>query len=663
MTSEDLSGKRGMEDVPATRPESIPTSKVSTISGSAEKYLCTFRNLDSGEVAKIGRDFCVSKFLGRRSVDPRHLAKAAGLCWHRWWSEKYRKDERLWCAAGSDDVFALQEALAPPSNGDAPIEVNSRSLHGRTALHIASEKGHVANVELILDSGAKVNACTHDGLTPLHLASRKGHVEVARLLLDWGAEAHPESNDRNLPLHMAAAAGRTEVVDLLMQQAGSKAALLQRNSLGQTPAEASITLRTAAIFVDACRISGDANARHNMQRDRYAGRTPFHEANILIPNSRADAVHRILLRTQQCPAEDPHSKSVSLVASRCRRVRLGTKARAPFAKVCPHIPAAEIVGPDSFSLVKLLGKGAFGEVFQVRHKRTQASYAMKVMPKRKVTTGKCMSYTRTERNVLSYIQHPFIVSLLYAFQTADHLVLVLQFCSRGNVQELIRREGRLEDPLACHYTAEILLALCHVHARNIIFRDLKPENCVLDESWHCLLTDFGLSKEGVSGIRGTSSFCGSMAFLAPEILAREEHGHPVDIYGLGVMLFNMLTGLPPHHSPDRKILRKNIKKASLSMPTYVSHTAGNLIQALLKRDPSQRLGATYTAEVQTHPYFSSVDFAALLRREVSPPTPSTCDVASRQPAAPIPCSPFRAGDAHRESCWCFGQSEKLAALR
>lgn len=279
-----------------------------------------------------------------------------------------------------------------------------------------------------------------------------------------------------------------------------------------------------------------------------------------------------------------------------------------------------MASPDSFTFTKFLASGSFGEVFAVRHKRTQENFAMKIMAKSRVTcSGKFMRYTMTERNVLSYLRHPYIVSLHYAFQTSNHLVLVMQLCPRGNLQQLIYQERHLKEPLARHYAAEVLLALVHVHARNIIFRDLKPDNVVLDESGHCLLTDFGLAKEGVAGIHGTKSFCGSMAFLSPEILSKQGHGHTVDIYGLGVILFNMLTGMPPYYHPDREVLCYNIKQARLKVPSYVSREGCSLMRALMERDPSKRLGAANTADVQRHIYFSPIDFEALLRMEIPPP--------------------------------------------
>mmetsp|Transcript_53111 Transcript_53111/g.99549 ORF Transcript_53111/g.99549 Transcript_53111/m.99549 type:complete len:706 (+) Transcript_53111:92-2209(+) len=622
------------------------------------------RNLDTGEVQPLAYDALNADVPAGLNLDrwvqPQQLAEAPGKPWRRFWSEKRQKDECLWRAAESGRVNALQEALAAPKNGDAPAEVNSRSLYGRTALHIAATVGRPECAAVLLDANADVDACTDAGLTALHIASQRGHLEVARLLLDWRAQVDLESKeDRNSAMHLAAANGQTDVVRLLVER-GSVSQLQVRNNFGQRPAEASLDIRTAELFRSFERAGSfgehDASASEE-QQDRYAGRTPFYEGTVLLPNARADVVRRLLQRTRQhLPDHDEHVGSMRRSASSQQPFRVPT--REPFARVRPGDLVNECVGPDSFEYMQLLGKGAFGEVHQVKHKGSQQIYAMKILRKSKIFSGNLLRYAMTERNVLSYIRHPYIVSLHYAFQTSCNLVLVLQFCPRGNLQQLITRERHLQEPVARLYAAELLLALEHLHERKIVFRDLKPDNVVIDECGHSLLTDFGLSKEGVAGVHGTKSFCGSVAFLAPEILQRKGHGHTVDIYGLGVILFDMLTGLPPFYDPDKSTLFKNIKHATLKMPAFIPRRAAELIEALMARDPSNRLGANSTSEVREHAYFSEMDFNALMRREVPVPgslpgrwaekeraTPARGKGKATNPASPFTPTNFKTGNS------------------
>ena len=157
------------------------------------------------------------------------------------------------------------------------------------------------------------------------------------------------------------------------------------------------------------------------------------------------------------------------------------------------------IGPSNFIIKGLLGKGTFGEVFLVEKKDTGAQYAMKVLEKKKVMGQNIVRYALTERNVLSLVEHPFIVRLNFAFQTKKKLFLILNFYPCGDLGDLLDRKKRLSENVARMYAAEVLLALEELHRRDIIYRDLKPDNLVIDEEGHLALTDFGLSKEGIEG--------------------------------------------------------------------------------------------------------------------------------------------------------------------
>lgn len=158
----------------------------------------------------------------------------------------------------------------------------------------------------------------------------------------------------------------------------------------------------------------------------------------------------------------------------------------------------------------------------------------------------------TERNVLSFTNHPFIVKLNFAFQTIDRLFLILDYCPGGDLSEHICRERKFTEDRAKFYLCQIVLALEDLHKRDIIFRDLKPDNVVLDQDGNAMLTDFGLSKEGVLvGNKGATSFCGSLAYLAPEMLKQVGHGKSVDWYLLGVIFYEMLAGMPPYFTDNK----------------------------------------------------------------------------------------------------------------
>ncbi len=211
----------------------------------------------------------------------------------------------------------------------------------------------------------------------------------------------------------------------------------------------------------------------------------------------------------------------------------------------------EKIGLHAFDPIQMLGKGSFGEVYLVQRRTTLKYYAMKVLNKKMVLSQNLTKYVYTEKNVLSYVSHPFIVGLHCAFQTQNKLFLVMDYCPAGDLGHVLQREHKFAEDRARIYLAEVLLAIEELHNREIIYRDLKPDNVVLDADGHAMLTDFGLSKEGIKDNDYTQSFCGSIAYLAPEMLRRCGHGKSVDWYLLGVLLYEMLVGMPPYFDKNK----------------------------------------------------------------------------------------------------------------
>ena len=219
----------------------------------------------------------------------------------------------------------------------------------------------------------------------------------------------------------------------------------------------------------------------------------------------------------------------------------------------------EKIGPSSFVCLGLLGRGSFGEVYLVKKKKCGTLYAMKVLDKDRIMAQNIFKYAMTERNILSLTSHPFIVKLNYAFQTNEKLFLLLDYCPGGDLAEQLSLQSHFSEAKAKFYLCEIILALGDLHQKDIIFRDLKPDNVVLDPEGHAMLTDFGLSREGVNDARIAKSFCGSVAYLAPEMVSRTGHGKAVDWYLLGVLFYEMLVGIPPFFTNNKEQIFRNIE--------------------------------------------------------------------------------------------------------
>ena len=281
----------------------------------------------------------------------------------------------------------------------------------------------------------------------------------------------------------------------------------------------------------------------------------------------------------------------------------------------------ERITPSSFVCVGMLGRGSFGEVYLVQKINSGILYAMKVLSKDRIMGQNLLKYAMAERNVLSLSNHPFIVKLNFAFQTSSKLFLILDYCQGGDLSKHLYYEKRFKEQRAKFYLCEVLLALEDLHKRDIIFRDLKPDNVVLDEKGHIKLTDFGLSKEGVFDSQSAKSFCGSIAYLAPEMLKKQGHGKAVDWYLLGVLFYEMLVGIPPFFTEHKEEIFHNIEYGQLNIPKFISKDASDLLNALLQRDPNKRLGSGIrdALEIRENKYFKDVVWSDVYEKKIKPP--------------------------------------------
>lgn len=283
----------------------------------------------------------------------------------------------------------------------------------------------------------------------------------------------------------------------------------------------------------------------------------------------------------------------------------------------------EKADPSQFELLKVLGQGSYGKVFLVRKVTGSDAgqlYAMKVLKK---ATLKVRDRVRSkmERDILAEVNHPFIVKLHYAFQTEGKLYLILDFLRGGDLFTRLSKEVMFTEEDVKFYLAELALALDHLHGLGIIYRDLKPENILLDEEGHIKITDFGLSKEAIDHDKRAYSFCGTIEYMAPEVVNRRGHTQSADWWSFGVLMFEMLTGSLPFQGKDRKETMALILKAKLGMPQFLSAEAQSLLRALFKRNPCNRLGAGVDGveEIKRHPFFVTIDWNKLYRKEIKPP--------------------------------------------
>lgn len=277
------------------------------------------------------------------------------------------------------------------------------------------------------------------------------------------------------------------------------------------------------------------------------------------------------------------------------------------------------VGIEDFEVLKVVGQGAFAKVYQVRKKGTSEIYAMKVMRKDKIMEKNHAEYMKAEREILTKIEHPFVVQLRYSFQTKYRLYLVLDFVNGGHLFFQLYHQGLFREDLARIYAAEIVSAVSHLHSKGIMHRDLKPENILMDADGHVMLTDFGLAKKFEESTR-SNSLCGTAEYMAPEIILGKGHDKAADWWSVGILLFEMLTGKPPFCGGNCQKIQQKIVKDKIKLPGFLSSDAHALLKGLLNKEAPKRLGcgAKGIEEIKGHKWFKPINWKKLDAREIQP---------------------------------------------
>ncbi|KAK4049032.1 hypothetical protein OIV83_004393 [Microbotryomycetes sp. JL201] len=288
-------------------------------------------------------------------------------------------------------------------------------------------------------------------------------------------------------------------------------------------------------------------------------------------------------------------------------------------------PTRPKLAVEDFQVLRRIGQGSFGQVFRVRKRDTKRIYAMKVISKSNIVNKSALAQVLAERQVLARTNDcPFLVGLKFSFQSPTDLFFVIDYKSGGELFTHLQRDGgRFEEAKVQFYIAEIVLALDYLHFEGIIYRDLKPENCLLDGSGHVVLCDFGLSKLLDDPVNGrTRTLCGTTAFCAPEVLLDVGYGYSCDWWSLGCVLFEMCYGWSPFYAENQIDEYERILSGEIKIPTKkgYSNECRDLQLRLLTREPADRIGAAGGAsEIKQHAFFATIDWKRLANRQVSPP--------------------------------------------
>ncbi|XP_056234923.1 microtubule-associated serine/threonine-protein kinase 2 isoform X7 [Seriola aureovittata] len=288
---------------------------------------------------------------------------------------------------------------------------------------------------------------------------------------------------------------------------------------------------------------------------------------------------------------------------------------------------------EDFENIKLISNGAYGAVFLVRHKETRQRFAMKKINKQNLMLRNQIQQAFVERDILTFAENPFVVSMFCSFETRRHLCMVMEYVEGGDCATLLKNIGALPVDMARMYFAETVLALEYLHNYGIVHRDLKPDNLLITSMGHIKLTDFGLSKIGLMSLttnlyeghieKDTREFldkqvCGTPEYIAPEVILRQGYGKPVDWWAMGVILYEFLVGCAPFFGDTPEELFGQVISDEIIWPEEdeaLPQEAQDLISKLLRQNPLERLGTGSAFEVKQHPFFTELDWNSLLRQK------------------------------------------------
>ena len=276
---------------------------------------------------------------------------------------------------------------------------------------------------------------------------------------------------------------------------------------------------------------------------------------------------------------------------------------------------------EDFKVLKVIGRGSFGKVNLVEYLPTHETYAMKSLKKDLLIEQEQIENTLLEKEILQTIDYPLLCGLVFCFQTEERIYFIMPFLSGGELFQHLRKFRTFDEDKVRFYGAQIALALEYLHSKGIVYRDLKPENILMDEEGYLKLADFGMAKK-LKDDEKAMSFCGTPEYLAPEIITMEGHDKNGDWWSFGILLFEMLCGLPPFYVENLDKMYELIKTSSVKFPKRInlSEDAKDVIRKLLEKNPKKRLGSQKgIEEIKNHPFFASIDFDMVVHKQIKAP--------------------------------------------
>ncbi|EGR31282.1 protein kinase domain protein, partial [Ichthyophthirius multifiliis] len=281
------------------------------------------------------------------------------------------------------------------------------------------------------------------------------------------------------------------------------------------------------------------------------------------------------------------------------------------------------IGLCDFQIIKCIGQGGFSRVYLVQKKDNGQMYALKLIEKGFIIENKKEIVVQNERNIMiNILGLPFLLKVEFCFENKHFLGFIMEYCPGGELFYHLRKIKRMNEYMAKFYFVEICQGIQFLHQKNIIYRDIKPENILLDIEGHICIGDFGLSKPNMDKNQFAYSFCGSPEYMAPEMLLKVGHSYPVDYYCLGALLYELVTGLPPYYSHNTNEIYQRILNEELEFPSniQISSDLKDLLQKLLSKHPFGRIGTIDgIKEILNHNWFKNININSIIQKKIQPP--------------------------------------------
>lgn len=496
------------------------------------------------------------------------------------------------------------------------IQINKMTSGKGTALHLACKKGYSSIVQLLLESKACMTIEDQAGMIPLQVASTQ---EIFELIPRFMGELQLQSINENLPkgaLNFSSEVYYTgslviedKLVFLYIDHDNGFLNCFHNKESFMNQDEPWLTVKLIDIW-DIKTIKGLLYGNKNAMCFVLYSKLGSYKFYTLQADLTNDWVTRLQNGIDYCQI---HKRGFNAEDNKSEEDQNAIKEGIILKSVAR---LNDDVNFKSFTILGELGSGSFGKVYKVIKNDTKRVYAIKQLNKQFLISQKQIKYAIGECKILRYLRHPFIISMSYAFQTPKNLYMVLELCPNGDLMTHLSERSRFAESVAKFYIAETILAVEYLHSLDIVYRDLKPENILLDRAGHVRLADFGLAKENVNPLNPAMSFCGSPAYLAPEMLSKSGSEKSADVYGIGAILYELLTGLPPFYSDNIKELFRNIKNGMLQFPKTVRPEAQDLMRKLMNKDPTKRPSIS---QVKHHVFFRDINWEDLEKKKVKAP--------------------------------------------